>query len=335
MPVGVVRAGEEAKWEKAKKLAADQGRAKDWPYINGIFQRMVGRSGGELSKSDSAFDRGSPNAMDDLRMIIRNNSMARTREYGQVPTAETMRQLQLMDKPPKPWHISAYLDRPRMTPQSVVDGLGFDRGQEQQWRQWVKNEAAPEANEVALRQKLLARMMGERLDTDRRQILFERVMGYHRLGKSLVRVWEPEQLRKAVQAVQDAAQAQPPPPPPPQGQPGMPAAPTANGAPADEWQAQAVEAAVAGKVGEAVGGVHLEDLASLVKQYGPALVGQVLQKKVNEGSIKWTNGLLYPGTPGGQAGAGQPSGQPTGAGAESTDGQGSGRTGGQGGQDGQ
>lgn len=29
-------------WNKAKKLAAEQGREEDWPYIVGILKRMLG-----------------------------------------------------------------------------------------------------------------------------------------------------------------------------------------------------------------------------------------------------------------------------------------------------
>ena len=39
MPAGV----DEGRWEKAKQLAADEGRAEDWPYVMGIYQRMSGK----------------------------------------------------------------------------------------------------------------------------------------------------------------------------------------------------------------------------------------------------------------------------------------------------
>lgn len=40
MPKGVVKPGQEALWEKAKDLAAAQGHAGNWAYVNGIFQDL-------------------------------------------------------------------------------------------------------------------------------------------------------------------------------------------------------------------------------------------------------------------------------------------------------
>jgi hypothetical protein len=38
MPVKTKR--DEEKWEKAKELAKEQGKAEDWAYIMGIYKRM-------------------------------------------------------------------------------------------------------------------------------------------------------------------------------------------------------------------------------------------------------------------------------------------------------
>lgn len=47
-PASVVRtARDERLWRMAKKSAAEQGRARDWPYIMGIFQHMKHRTGSE------------------------------------------------------------------------------------------------------------------------------------------------------------------------------------------------------------------------------------------------------------------------------------------------
>jgi hypothetical protein len=32
----------ERRWNKAKKIAAEEGHAKEWDYITGIFKKMVG-----------------------------------------------------------------------------------------------------------------------------------------------------------------------------------------------------------------------------------------------------------------------------------------------------
>ena len=47
-PASVVRtARDERLWRMAKASAARQGRARDWPYVMGIFQHMKHRTGSE------------------------------------------------------------------------------------------------------------------------------------------------------------------------------------------------------------------------------------------------------------------------------------------------
>lgn len=51
MPVNLVKNPEEERlWERAKEQAAKAGHAKNWKYINSIFQTMKG-SKKKLSKS--------------------------------------------------------------------------------------------------------------------------------------------------------------------------------------------------------------------------------------------------------------------------------------------
>lgn len=45
MPKGVVETpSQEKKWEKAKEIAAEQGKSKRWPLIMHIFKQMGGMS---------------------------------------------------------------------------------------------------------------------------------------------------------------------------------------------------------------------------------------------------------------------------------------------------
>ena len=45
MPANVVKTErDEAKWEKAKKLAADEGHSKDWEYVMSIYQNLKGKN---------------------------------------------------------------------------------------------------------------------------------------------------------------------------------------------------------------------------------------------------------------------------------------------------
>jgi len=38
---------DEAKWEKAKKIAAKEGHSKDYDYITGIYKKMGGKIEGK------------------------------------------------------------------------------------------------------------------------------------------------------------------------------------------------------------------------------------------------------------------------------------------------
>lgn len=44
MPANIVKPGQEAEWERAKKQAAKEGHGDDYAYITAIFKKMVGKS---------------------------------------------------------------------------------------------------------------------------------------------------------------------------------------------------------------------------------------------------------------------------------------------------
>lgn len=196
MPAGVVKPGEESKWAKAKSLAAQQGHAKDWAYINGIFQKMKG--GGEdtaekcLTKSEVT-----PWARGDVaqpKFII-------STWPGQVPSRMRLEEQRLAKEMAMPAPFNpAMLFNPGgtyMTASSVVDGLGFDRAQESDWRQFM-GKALSSPNELTLRQSMLSKMLNERLDAPRRRALFGRALSFYRdMRKSMVNVVTVDDLRKS------------------------------------------------------------------------------------------------------------------------------------------
>lgn len=52
MPAPMVKPGQEPQWERAKKLAVEQGQAKNWPYVVSIFQKLVqGEKAEDLTKA--------------------------------------------------------------------------------------------------------------------------------------------------------------------------------------------------------------------------------------------------------------------------------------------
>lgn len=60
-PASVVRtARDERLWRMAKASAARQGRAREWPYVMGIFQRMKHHMGGAVMNPDDDDDEDAP-----------------------------------------------------------------------------------------------------------------------------------------------------------------------------------------------------------------------------------------------------------------------------------
>lgn len=46
MPANAVPKGKEKQWSQAKEAAASEGHGKDYPYIMGIFERILAHVGG-------------------------------------------------------------------------------------------------------------------------------------------------------------------------------------------------------------------------------------------------------------------------------------------------
>ena len=199
MPAGVVKPGQEHLWNKAKSVAAKQGRAKDWAYINGIFQKMKG-DGGDSAEKCMAKSEVTPWARGEQgqpKFIISNWP-------GQVPTHQRLEEQRLAKElaMPMPFH-PAMLFNPGgtyLSPASVLEGLGFDRAQESEWRQFL-GKALNASNELTLRQSILSKMLNEKLDAPRRRALLGRTLSYYRdMRKSMVNVVTVDELRKSTHA---------------------------------------------------------------------------------------------------------------------------------------
>jgi hypothetical protein len=114
-PASVVRtARDERLWSMAKKSAADQGRARDWPYIMGIFQHMKHRSGSEPvgnpddcacyenpcvcnpgerkgSATSDAILKAFPQVVDEIQRGSRADVLERIGDYSGLPRAQVAR----------------------------------------------------------------------------------------------------------------------------------------------------------------------------------------------------------------------------------------------------
>lgn len=271
MPAGVVKQGEESMWAKAKSLAAKQGHAKDWAYINGIFQKMKGGSDTAekcLQKSEvTPWARGE---VGQPKFIISNWP-------GQVPSRARLEEQKLAKEMamPMPFH-PAMLFNPGgtyLSAASVLEGLGFDRAQESEWREFL-GKAIRTPNELILRQSMLSKMLNEKLDAPRRRQLFGRALSYYRdMRKSMVNVVTVDDLRKSegFGGIVDNEQ---------QGDP--------------DGRVARVRQVIDNRVANAgPGGISLVQLGDVVKAHGRDTVAAILTKACGKGgSLTFKKGLL-------------------------------------------
>ncbi len=182
MPANVVHSAEQERlWEKAKAQAEEQGRAKDWQYIMGIFKRMGG-----LEKS----------------YVVPSRFRAST-VPGQVPSRERLaamreqRDLEQMPRRPDLVQLLQNTD-PMGSASSVVRGLGFDARASGSWERFLEKAAASAPNELVLRQAVVAQAREDHLQPELRQAILERALSFWRtMRKSMVQVVTVDELKKA------------------------------------------------------------------------------------------------------------------------------------------
>lgn len=188
MPANIVKPGQERYWAKAKKLAAQQGRAEDWPYVVGIFQRMTGGGGGE----------------DEAKKSL-GTSLAATPRFvlgrwpGQVPNADAMKAIHDAERMPQPATVARRLAQggTYLSPEAVVDGLGLDTVQRKRWIGHIQ-AAMSSGNEVTFRRSLTVALQSEKIDPALRSAFMQRALAYYRrMQKSMVRVVTVDELRKS------------------------------------------------------------------------------------------------------------------------------------------
>ena len=270
MPANVVKTPEDERhWRKAKLQAAKEGHAKDWPYIMGIFKRMMG-------KSLDAEIHVSQKSEGEIREALQKSVVAAAPKFymsrwpGQVPSRENIEALKLAQTPPPKWTLARVLAQSGayLSPNSVVDGLGLDKAQRSEWIGHL-GKAISHKNELVYRQDIMAKMIHDRMDPTARQALFQRAMSYYRdMKKSMVEIVTPDELRKSERA------------------------PTAEQEP--ERRDDRLRKAIVRRVRHAPPtGLPLAQLDDLVRQYGRRAVAETLEKAcADRGSLKFQNGVL-------------------------------------------
>ena len=118
---------------------------------------------------------------------------------GQVPGQGGQRLDRLLDMP-KAQHGYAMLDHtePRLTPESIVKGLGLAMGEENEWRGWLRRNLSPTENEVVIRKALYSKFLEDQTPPELRRAIFQRALVYYNgMRKSLVEVVSVDELKKA------------------------------------------------------------------------------------------------------------------------------------------
>lgn len=130
---------------------------------------------------------------------------------GQVPSLEARRILREASMPAPPRTAAMMLAHtdPRLTPESVVKGLGFDLALERSWAKFINETVGGAVNELTVRKALHEKMRQDRIGPELRSALFQRAMTYYRgrVQKSLVQLVSPDDVIKGDVKRDNAAQS--------------------------------------------------------------------------------------------------------------------------------
>jgi len=233
VPSNIVKPGQEAAWERAKKKAAEQGHEKDWPYIVAIFKKMRKSFAKSVTSGKKRPDVGDEfllrQAKAEAKALGRGDDWAfittlyqrmkkslvkgyvvpvphnQARTPGQVPGRERLpRELRrLTDKPPElsQARLERYDDIPVLRPEAAVRGLGFNAQEASRWAGFIAQTARTAANELTFRQIALDKFREEKLPVEVTKALLQRGLAYWRqIQKSFVYVEAVtvDELSKAV-----------------------------------------------------------------------------------------------------------------------------------------
>lgn len=181
MPANVVKTAEDERlWNKAKVQAEKQGRAKDYAYVMGIFQRMKG------NKSETEVFTVDPDVLEksfqNMRQLFTSSGMRRNIP-GQIPSVTLPPSL---TNPPvlKPKDMARHrmrMTNPVLTPEGVTRDLGLDPAEETRMQQLVREQLRNANNEAVLRVTLAQAMnYSQAMDPAQRMALMDRALSYYK-----------------------------------------------------------------------------------------------------------------------------------------------------------
>ena len=200
-----------------------------------------------------------------------------TKWPGQVPSRENIDMLRYTKEMPKEptvaqlfAHSGTYL-----SPRSVIDGLGLNKAQEQEWSQFL-HKALRSPNELVMRHEVVGKMLADRMDPDLRRALFQRALSCYRdLRKSQVEVVTVDELKKSDKTeqayiVENKQQGDP-----------------------EERMERIIELVCNRIANGGQEGLSLDNLADITKNYGTTLTAKALNNAcAKNGVLIYQNGML-------------------------------------------
>jgi hypothetical protein len=193
MPTNVVRTAEQERfWNKAKKLATKQGRANDYAYIMGIYKQMSGMDKSLEQESNMK-----------KSYMIPAQTLNHARVPGQVPSKDAMEAMKLAKEKPQPFSIARLMDHdePILTTRAIVDNVGFDVVQQNDWAKFLESAVSNASNEVVLRQDIMSKCLNERVNGSLRQVILQRSLNYwKKYRKSMIQMTTADELLKKAEA---------------------------------------------------------------------------------------------------------------------------------------
>lgn len=136
-----------------------------------------------------------------LKKAMVSPNFTMVRYGGQVPDADRIEAMRLASAKPKSYTAEMMLDQAGayLTIPSIVDNLGLDHGQQQEWIKVLEGIFNSARNELAVRKELYQKLLTDLAEPAMRRALAQRAISFYkeRMVRKSVEVYTPDQLVKA------------------------------------------------------------------------------------------------------------------------------------------
>ena len=168
MPAFVRTKKDEARWQDAKKEAAEQGKGSNYAYITAIYNRM--KKSYPVSPMPTVAALGTSYHHGEVpgKTSVRMPSIAADIDPSRMPKEKSAMEMKL----PLP---------PCRTPREAMRGMGFSPETESNWTRVIENITSQSPNELRFRQNLMPKLLENFAnDPTTRKELYQRGLSYYR-----------------------------------------------------------------------------------------------------------------------------------------------------------